>query len=63
MIIHSNPRRTRLLLRIRRILTARQRNARPDWPDEAITKATNEDMQVIAKLPMRKVRLALVYLQ
>lgn len=49
--------RTRLLLKIRRLITAQQRANRPDWPAEAIEELVTRDMKSIAQWPTTKVRL------
>ncbi len=62
-MIAFTPRRTRKLLQIRRILTAKQRANRPDWPDETITELVTNDMKEIGKLPNRKVRMLASHLE
>jgi hypothetical protein len=56
-MIAFTPKRTRKLLRIRRLLTAQIRYNKPDWPQEAIDQRVTQEMVEINKLPMRKVRL------
>lgn len=56
-MIALTPKRTKLMLRIRRLLTAKQISNKPKWPLEAVEQVVNKDMAEIRKLPLRKVRL------
>ncbi len=58
MIVYSNPRRTRLLLRIRRLLTVQARREKPNWPDEALSEMVTDRMGHLRVAPMRKIREA-----
>jgi endonuclease YncB( thermonuclease family) len=56
-MIALTPKRTRLILRIRRLITALQRKDHPNWPDATIQTVVNRDMLEVSKMPIRKVRL------
>ena len=68
-VIHLTPNRTKLVLRLRQLLTAvlvqenseRQEHLR--WPEEAITSKVTEAMREISQWPNSKMRRAIRTMQ
>ena len=56
-MISLTPKRTGLMLKIRRLLTVMFTEQHANWPPEAVTAKVTAEMREISKLPIRKVRV------
>jgi len=62
-MIALTPQRTRKMLRLRRLLEAKQRADKPNWPDAAVQQIVNVTMKAFASMPIRQVRQAVAAME